>query len=391
MAVANKYLAKNLSDLGTETAFEVLARARKLESEGHNIVHLELGEPDFDTPPHIVEGAKKALDEGYTHYGPAPGQPPVRQALAKDFTARYGYSIAAENIVITPGAKPIMSFTIMALVNPGDEVLYPNPGFPIYESMIEYVGGKAVPVPLREENDFSVDVDELAGLVTERTKLLILNSPNNPCGSVIPTVDLERIAKLAVERDLIVLTDEVYKDIYFEGEHSSVTQFPGMPERSVILDGLSKSQAMTGWRLGYGVFPDWLVEPVSRLAINIYSCTSSFSQYAIVSAIEGSKDSVRDMVAEFKARRAIVVDGLNSIKGITCRLPKGAFYAFPNISGTGLSSAEFVNRMLYDGGVALLGGTAFGKHGEGYARISFANSRENILEAVRRIDKELNG
>ena len=391
MKPVKEYLADNLNRLGTETAFDILTRAKKLEREGKDIIHLSLGEPDFDTPKHICEAAKKALDSGMTHYGPPPGQPAVREAIGRSFTKRYGFNVSPEQVVVTPGAKPIMSFVIMALINSGDEVLYPNPGFPIYESMINYVGGTAVPMPLLEELDFSIDPDALERSITPRTKLMIINSPNNPCGSIIPRDTLKRIAELAVEHDLLVLSDEIYKDIYFEGSHESITQFPGMVERTVILDGPSKSWAMTGWRLGYGIFPEWMVEPIVRLAINLYSCTASFSQMVLVEAVEGTQEPVREIVAEFAARRSVVVDGLNSIKGITCRTPKGAFYAFPNITATGLNSQEFANKALYEAGVALVGGTSFGSYGEGYARVSFANNAKNITAAMERIDKVLNG
>lgn len=389
MKQTNEYLADRQSNLGTETAFEVLARAKALEAEGHNIIHLEIGEPDFETPEHIKDAAKKALDDGFTHYGPAAGQPATRQAIAESLSQRYGYSVEPDRILVTPGGKPVMFFTILALINPGDEVIYPNPGFPIYESMIRYVGGKPVPMQLREDNDFNADVDALERLITAKTKLLIMNSPNNPCGSVIPPADIERIAAIARKNDLIVMTDEIYKDIYYEGEHCSITQFPDMVDRTVILDGFSKSYAMTGWRLGYGVFPKWLIDDVTRLAVNAYSCTSVFSQMACIAALTGSQEPVREMVREFAQRRDLVVEGMNSLPGVTCRVPKGAFYAFPNIKDTGLKSAEFVDRALTKYGVAVLGGTAFGAFGEGYIRISFANSQDNLREAIGRLSKML--
>ncbi|MDA1297209.1 MAG: pyridoxal phosphate-dependent aminotransferase [Chloroflexi bacterium] len=384
-------LATRQTRLGTETAFETLAKARALERQGRHIIHLEIGEPDFDTPVHIRQAAKDALDNGFTHYGPSAGQMELRVAIARHQSARQGYEIAPERVIVTPGGKPVMFFLMMALIESGDEAIYPNPGFPIYESMIQYMGGTAVPVPLKEEFDFSLDVEELRGLVTSRTKLLVVNSPNNPCGSIIPKDDLRKIAEIASEHDLVVLSDEIYKDMYYGGEHDSITQFPDMIDRTVILDGFSKSYAMTGWRLGYGIFPEWLVEPVSRLMTNSVSCTSVFSQMAAISALEGPQESVGTMMREFTARRDLIVEGLNSLPGVTCRTPKGAFYAFPSIAGTGLSSREFADRALNEAGVALLSGTAFGKHGNGYIRISFANSRENLNEGIERLRKMLAG
>lgn len=378
-------LASRQSRLGTETAFLTLARARELEAQGRDIVHLEIGEPDFDTPPHIKQAAKDALDNGYTHYGPSPGEMPVREAIASHQSARQGYDISPLRIVVTPGGKPVMFFTIMALIEEGDEVIYPNPGFPIYESMINYVGGTAVPIPLEERFGFSLDVDRLESLVTERTKLLIVNSPNNPCGSVIPAADLERIAQIAVNNDLIVMSDEIYKDMYYEGEHVSITSFPGLAERTIILDGFSKSYAMTGWRLGYGVFPEFMMDAVTKLMTNSVSCTAVAVQMAGIAALEGPQDSVAEMMREFRLRRDLVVDGLNAIAGISCQVPLGAFYAFPNISDTGLSSREFADRAMDDAGVALLSGTAFGAYGDGYLRISFANSQDNLRKAIARI------
>lgn len=383
-------LATRQALLGTETAFETLAKAKELERQGKSIVHLEIGEPDFDTPEHIRDAAKQALDDGFTHYGASAGQIELREAIAKHQTERQGYDVSADSVIVTPGGKPVMFFTIMALVEQGVEVIYPNPGFPIYESMINYMGGIAVPMQLNEESGYNADIDNLRSLITTRTKLIIINSPNNPCGSVIPESDLEKIAEMAGENDLVVLADEIYKDMYYgDQEHVSITQFPGMRERTVILDGFSKSYAMTGWRLGYGVFPDFLVEPVTRLMTNSVSCTSVFSQMAAIAALEGPQDSVAAMMEEFTKRRDLVVEGLNSLPGITCPVPKGAFYAFPNIRGTGMSSQEFANKALYEAGVALLAGTAFGAFGDGYIRISFANSQENLLEAIERLRKIL--
>ena len=383
-------LAARQALLGTETAFETLAKAKELERQGKSIIHLEIGEPDFDTPEHIRDAAKQALDDGFTHYGASAGQIELREAIAKHQTERQGYDVSADSVIVTPGGKPVMFFTIMALVEQGVEVIYPNPGFPIYESMINYMGGIAVPMQLNEESGYNADIDNLRSLITPRTKLIIINSPNNPCGSVIPESDLEKIAEMAVENGLVVLADEIYKDMYYgDQEHVSITKFPGMRERTVILDGFSKSYAMTGWRLGYGVFPDFLVEPVTRLMTNSVSCTSVFSQMAAIAALEGPQDSVAVMMEEFTKRRDLVVEGLNSLPGITCPVPKGAFYAFPNIRATGMSSQEFANKALYEAGVALLAGTAFGAFGDGYIRISFANSQENLLEAIERLRKIL--
>ena len=379
-------LANRQKLLGTETAFETLAKAKKLEAEGKNIIHLEIGEPDFDTPDNIKQSAKKAIDDGYTHYGPSAGQMEVRQAIANHQTSRQGYDISPENVIVTPGAKPIMFYTVMALINPGDEAIYPNPGFPIYESMINYVGGVAKPMRLNEETNFNVDIEELESLISDRTRLIIVNSPNNPCGSVIPNDDLKRISDVADAHDIVVLSDEIYKDMYYDRvEHCSITKFGQTKTRTVILDGFSKSYAMTGWRLGYGVFPDFMIEDVSKLVTNSVSCTSVFTQMAGIEALEGSQDFVSYMMEEFTKRREIVVDGLNSLQGVKCAIPKGAFYAFPNIKNTGMTSQQFADKALYDGGVALLSGTSFGEFGEGFVRISFANSIENIQEGIRRI------
>ncbi len=377
-----------MSRLGTETAFEALAAARALEAQGQSIIHMGIGEPDFDTPNHIRESAKSALDNGFTHYTPSPGIMDVRVAVANHQSERQGYEVLPQNIVITPGGKPVMFFTILALIEQGDEVIYPNPGFPIYESMINFAGGTAVPWQLKEENDFSADVSTLRQLISSKTKLIIINSPNNPCGSVMPPEEIEAVAKIAKEANIFVLSDEIYKDFYFEGNHVSISKFEGMRDRTIILDGLSKGYAMTGWRVGYGVFPDELVEPISRLMTNSVSCTAAFAQIAAVTALNSSQDTTKQMVDEFKVRRDIVVDGLNNLPGVTCRVPKGAFYAFPNITGTGMSSSEFEKRMLNEAGVSLLSGTAFGELGEGYARVTFANSRENLIEALERM-KEL--
>ncbi|WP_376789619.1 pyridoxal phosphate-dependent aminotransferase [Thermoflexus sp.] len=382
-------LAQRMSRLGTETAFEVLARAKALEAQGREIIHLEIGEPDFDTPAHIKAAAVRALDEGYTHYTPAAGIPALREAIADYIRRTRGISVGPENVVVVPGGKPIMFFAILALVEEGDEVIYPNPGFPIYESMIRFVGGRPVPLRLRMENEFRVDVEELARLITPRTRMLILNSPANPTGSVLTREDLAAIAELCLEHDLVVLSDEIYSRILYEGEHISIASFPGMRERTIILDGFSKTYAMTGWRLGYGVMPEPLAEAVTRLMINSNSCTAAFTQIAGIAALTGPQDEVDRMVAAFRERREVIVEGLSRIPGFRCLKPKGAFYAFPNIEGTGMSSRELAAYLLEEAGVAVLSGTAFGEYGEGFLRLSFANSVENIHKALERIEKAI--
>lgn len=381
--------ATRMGRLGTETAFEVLARARELESKGRHIVHLEIGEPDFDTPPHIVNSAIEALKDGYTHYGPSAGLPEVRQAIIDEINRTRGLELGPHHVVVTPGAKPILFFSVMATIDEGDEVIYPDPGFPIYESVIEFVGAKAVPIPLRESNDFQMDIDELRSLITPRTQMIILNSPGNPTGGVLSHDQLRAIADLALERDLWVLSDEIYSRIVYDDKHDSITQFDGMVNRTIILDGLSKAYAMTGWRLGYGVMPNDLAFLVSRLMTNSNSCTSSFSQRAIIAALTGPQYATEKMLEEFRRRRDILVAELNTIPGFSCRMPRGAFYAFPNVSATGRSSRELAEKLLEDAGVAVLSGTAFGSHGEGYLRLSYANSLENIQEALRRIREYL--
>jgi aspartate/methionine/tyrosine aminotransferase len=368
--------------LGTESAFEVLAKAKALELSGREIVHLEIGEPDFDTPEHVSAAAQQALDKGYTHYVPAPGIPELRTAVA-DFLERTGrMTTTPDRVLITPGAKPIMFFTILALCEEGDEVLYPDPGFPMYASITAFAGATPVPVPLREENGFVIDPEELESLVTDRTKLLILNSPHNPCGSASTPEQLEAIARIAIEHDLVVLTDEVYWALRYDGDHHSVLDIDGMAERTILLDGWSKTFAMTGWRLGFGVFPQPLIEPISRLVINSVSCTSAFSQHAAVAALEGPWDAVDTMLAAFRERRDVIVSGLNAVPGVSCVEPGGAFYAFPNISELGLSAATLADRLLEDAGVACLPGTAFGTYGEGHLRFSYANSVDNIRHAL---------
>jgi aspartate/methionine/tyrosine aminotransferase len=382
------YLAERSGKLGTEGAFEVLRKARLLEAQGRSVIHFEIGEPDFDTAPHIVEAGIQALRAGYTHYGPSNGLPELRQAIARDLARSRGLDWAdPENVIVTPGAKPVMFYAILALVNPGDEVIYPDPGFPIYRSMIDYVDGKAVPLPLRVEREFRLDPAELERLVTPRTKLLIINSPQNPTGSVLDPQDLDRIAEIAVKHDLVVLSDEIYSRLLYGGIHESVAARPGMAERTIVLDGFSKAYAMTGWRLGYGLVPGWLTQPMTRLMVNSNSCTASFTQMAGVAALEGSQEGVEAMLAEFTRRRAVVVEMLNNIKGVKCAPPVGAFYAFPDIRGTGYTSRELADKLLYEGGVALLAGASFGEAGEGFLRLSYANSLENLREGLGRLKR----
>jgi aspartate/methionine/tyrosine aminotransferase len=372
--------------MGTESAFEVAARARALEAQGHPMIHLEIGEPDFDTPTHIRQAACEALEAGYTHYGPATGLPELREALAAHIGAKRGLTVDPGCVVVTPGAKPIMFYAIMALCEPGDQVIYPNPGFPIYESMINFIGAEAVPLQLSERRKFRFDIEELEQLISNRTRMIILNSPHNPTGGALTEGDLQRIAELAIEHDLVVLADEIYSDIIYQGDHHTILKFPGMIERTILLDGFSKTYAMTGWRLGYGLFPAPLIPHISRLIINSVSCTSTFSQKAAVAALTGPTDEVDAMVAAFGRRRELIVGGLNQIPGLSCVWPEGAFYAFPNITGTGLDSRAYADLLMTDASVAVLPGTAFGAFGEGYIRISFANSEANLSEALRRID-----
>ena len=381
-------VAARMNDLGTETAFEVLAKARELEAQGREIIHLEIGEPDFDTPQHIVEAGVEALRQGYTHYGPTPGLPELREAIARNSREVRGVDTAPSQVVVTPGAKPIMFYVMLALGEPGVEIIYPNPGFPIYESMVKFSGATAVPMQLLEERGYHPDLDDLAGKINDRTRLIIINSPNNPCGSVFTREELERIADLVKEHpNLYVLADEIYKDILYTGEHHTISAFPGMAERTIILDGFSKSYAMTGWRLGYGIMPEELVPHVVRLAVNSVSCAASFTQRAAIAALDGPQDEVQAMAAEFGQRRRLITDGLRSIPGIICPEPEGAFYAFPSIKETGLTSAEFEARAMAEAGVALLSGAAFGEYGEGYVRLSYANSQENIQKAISQLDQ----
>ncbi|MDZ7330429.1 MAG: pyridoxal phosphate-dependent aminotransferase [candidate division KSB1 bacterium] len=380
-------LAERMSRLGTETAFEVLAKAKALEARGQQVIHLEIGEPDFDTPRNIIDAAIKALNEGKTHYSPAAGISELREVLAEDIGKRRNIKIQPDQVVVTPGAKPIMFFTILALVDEGDEVMYPNPGFPIYESIIDFVGAKSVPYPLREEKEFRFDIDEFMSLISDRTKLIILNTPQNPTGGILTESDLKAVAQVAQEKDIYVLSDEVYMNIIYEGVHHSIASLPGMQERTIILDGFSKTYAMTGWRLGYGAMPKDLADKVVQLQINSNSCTATFSQYAGIEAIRGPQDAVYQMVAEFKKRRDVIVDGLNAIPGLSCLRPHGAFYVFPNIKQLGIDGKKFADLLLEKFGVAVLSGTAFGKYGNGYLRLSYANSIPNIEKALDRIEQ----
>ena len=378
-------LASRMARLGTETAFEVLVKAKALQAQGRDIVHLEIGEPDFDTPRNIIDAAVDALHKGFTHYGPSAGLMELREVIAQYVSETRQVKVTPDEVVVVPGGKPIIFFSILTLAEQGDEVIYPNPGFPIYESMINYVGAKAVPIRLREELDFRLDIDELATLINDRTKLIILNSPQNPTGGVLEKIDIERIAQSIGDRNIMVLSDEIYSRLIFEGEHHSIMSIDGMKERTILLDGFSKTYAMTGWRMGYGVMRTDLATHIARLMTNSSSCTASFSQIAGIEALCGSQKSVDTMRAEFKKRRDVMVAGLNKIKGFSCRLPHGAFYVFPNIRATGWPSKKLADALLDDAGVAALSGTAFGELGEGYLRFSVANSIENIEKALDRV------
>lgn len=378
-------LSERMSRLGTETAFVVLAKAKQLEASGEDIVHLEIGEPDFDTPGNIIDSAVKALKSGWTHYGPSAGLPELREAIAQEVTKTRGVKVDPAQVVVTPGGKPIMFFALLALIDDGDEVIYPNPGFPIYESVINFIGAKAVPIKLKEENQFRLDVNELADLVSSKTRMIVINSPQNPTGSVLTENDLKAIAEIAIKNDVIVLSDEIYSRIHYSGSHHSIYSIADMPARTIILDGYSKTYAMTGWRLGYGVMPADLADQVAKLQTNCNSCTASFTQIAGIEGLKGPQDQVDKMVAQFLKRREIVVKGLNDIENVSCQVPEGAFYAFPNVSGFGIKSSELADRILKEAGVAVLSGTSFGAYGEGYIRISYANSIANIEKALGRL------
>jgi aspartate/methionine/tyrosine aminotransferase len=376
-----------MSRIGVESAFDVLVRAHALEAKGRSVIHLEIGEPDFPTPPHIVEAAKKALDEGWTHYGPPQGYPELREAIAAHVSRSRGISVGPQHVSVVPGGKPIIFFPMMALLEPGDEVIYPNPGFPIYESMIRFLGARPVPMPLEESRGFSFDLNLFRDRLSDRTKLVILNSPQNPTGGVIPPADIAAAAEMLRERDVMVLSDEIYSQIYYGQAPVSIASFPGMLEKTIILDGLSKTYAMTGWRIGYGVMPEWLADAVSKLMVNSNSCTASFTQRAGIAAIAGPQDCVAAMVAELRRRRDAFCPGLDQIPGFRCAVPGGAFYAFANVTGTGIPSKELAGYLLEEAGVACLNGGSFGEYGEGYIRFSYANSLANLMEAVERIKK----
>jgi len=380
-------LAEKMSRIGTESAFEVLARSRELEKQGKKIIHLEIGEPDFPTPAHVVEAGKRALDEGWTKYGPSPGFPEFREAIAGYISRTRGIRVGGENVCVVPGGKPIMFFCMLAVLEPGDEVIYPDPGFPIYESVIRFLGAKPIPVPLIEGRGFSFDLTALRDGLSTKTKMVILNSPANPTGGIIPKEDLVKIADMLRKRDLLILSDEIYSRIFYEAEPTSIVGLDGMLEKTIILDGFSKTYSMTGWRLGFGVMPRWLADAVNQLTVNSNSCTASFTQRAGMAALEGPQDCVTTMVTEFRRRRDAFVKGLNEIPGFRCVLPAGAFYAFPNITGTGMPAKELATLLLNEAGVACLWGTAFGRYGDGYLRFSYANSLPNLMEAIERIQK----
>jgi len=380
-------LVEAMSRIGVESAFEVLVKAKALEKQGKNIIHLEIGEPDFPTPKHVVEAGKQALDEGWTKYGATQGLLELRESIAAYISRTRNIKVGPQNVCVVPGGKPIMYFAIVALLESGDEAIYPNPGFPIYESMIKFQGAKPVPIPLEESRGFSFDLDLLERSLTDRTKMVILNSPANPTGGIMPAEDVRRLAEILGKRDVMVLSDEIYSRICYTGEPVSIASFPGMQEKTIILDGFSKTYSMTGWRLGYGVMPEWLADAVVKLMVNSNSCTASFTQRAGIAALEGPQDDVDKMVAEFRRRRDAIVQGLNDIPGISCSVPAGAFYAFPNVKGTGLPSKDLADMLLYEAGVACLDGNCFGSHGDGYLRFSYANSLENIQEALNRIRK----
>ena len=380
-------LVKKMERIGTESAFEVLAKAQALEKQGRSIIHLEIGSPDFPTPKHVVEAGKKALDDGFTKYGPTAGLLDFREALAAHVSKTRGVKVGADNVCVVPGGKPIMFFTMMALLEEGDEVVYPDPSFPIYESLIHFLGAVPKPVPLVESRGFSFDLNVLKHQLSNKTKLVILNSPANPTGGVISRQDLKQIADMLRDRDLMILSDEIYSRIYYEEEPASITNFEGIIEKTVILDGFSKTYSMTGWRLGFGVMPLKLAEAVNLLMVNSNSCTATFTQKAGLAALQGPQDDVTKMVNEFRRRRDAIVKSLNEVPGFRCSTPAGAFYAFPNVTGTGMPSRDLAELLLNEAGVACLNGAAFGKHGDGYLRFSYANSLENIQEAIRRIQK----
>jgi len=383
-------LADRMSQLGNETAFEMLAKARALEAKGREIIHLEIGEPDFPTLPNVIEKGTESMLAGMTKYTPSPGVIEARQVIADYVGAKRGYTVDPDEVVMTAGGKPIMFYSILAVVNPGDEVIYPNPGFPIYESVIKFSGGIPVPIPLREENNFRMDIEELKTLITDKTKMLIINSPQNPTGGMLTPEDLKKMAEILGDRDIVILSDEIYENIVYEGKAGSITSLPGMREKTIILNGFSKTYAMTGWRAGYGVMPKEIAKHITKLVVNSTSCLAGFTQMACIEALTGPQDEVRNRVEQFRIRRDRIVDGLNAIPGVKCLKPQGAFYVFPNIKSFGKSSVEMADYLLHQAGVATLEGTSFGVFGEGYIRISYANSLENIDKAVAQIGDALN-
>jgi aspartate/methionine/tyrosine aminotransferase len=383
--IARSRLAASLDRLGTESAFSVLARAKELEREGCDVIHLEIGEPDFDTPAHVCEAAFDAMRSGYTHYCPSAGMAELREAAAVYLSDRRGVEVDPGRVLIANGAKPFLFFTILAVCDPGDEVIYPDPGFPIYESAISWAGAVPVPLPLHEEKDFVFDVGELEARLSPRTKLVILNSPQNPTGGVIDPTTIEQTGTLLQESDTWVLSDEVYWRLVYDGEFASIASRPGMLERTILLDGLSKAYAMTGWRCGFAAVPEPLIDPLVRFFVNSTSCVPPFVQLAGVAALTGPQDPVEAMVDEFRTRRRLVIDRLNDIPGISCRRPAGAFYAFPNVGSLPVSADELASRLLEEAGVALLAGSAFGQLGRDHLRISYANSQANLDRALDRI------
>jgi aspartate aminotransferase len=376
-----------MNHIGVESAFDVLVRARALEKQGRSVIHLEIGEPDFPTPKHIVEAGKRALDEGWTKYGPTPGFPELREAIASYISRTRNIQVQPDMVCVVPGGKPIMYFTMIALLEPGDEVMFPDPGFPIYESMIRFLGAKPVSMPLLESKNFSLDLNMFRDRLSSKTKMVVLNSPQNPTGGIIPASDLAEMAAMLRDRDVMILSDEIYSRIWYENEPTSITANEGILDKTIILDGFSKTFSMTGWRLGYGVMPTWLAGAVTKLMVNSNSCTASFTQRAGIAALEGPQDCVDKMVAEFRRRRDAISKGLNEIPGFKCQLPAGAFYAYANVKGTGIPSNELADLLLNEAGVACLNGGAFGEQGNGYIRFSYANSLENIMDAVNRIKK----
>ena len=380
-------VADRVGRLHTESAFQILARANELEAKGKSIVHLEIGQPDFKTPQNIIEAAYKAMNEGKTGYGPTPGIIPLRETIAQYCMDYKNVKTNINEIVVTPGAKPVMFFTMLMLTQKGDEVIYPNPGFPIYESVINFSGAKPVPMPLLEKNNFRVDLNQLKKDINEKTRVIIVNNPGNPTGGMFSKDDICAIAEMVKGKNIYILSDEVYDRIYFEEKPLSIASLPGMKDKTIILDGFSKTYAMTGWRLGYGIMNEELAKHMSMLMVNSASCAATMTQWAAIEALKGPQDAAAEMTAAFKERREYIVGALNKIKGISCVMPQGAFYVFPNISSFGLSSSEFASRLLEEGGVAAAGGTAFGSFGEGFLRLSSANSLENLKIAVDRIEK----